>query len=131
MIKRVLIFSLLIGVLVTSGVFQRNAFAGVLVTETDSEIPYEFKGSIEVDEKPELLLNRIVHIFTLGALSRKEVDVVKSQLKSKLAKKAKLYSIDAVINVEYSPDPSDPRFLKAKHVYAKGNMVKYKKAYTY
>ena len=131
MIKRVFIFSLIISVLMSGGVFQQTAFAGILVTETDSEIPYEFKGAIEVDEKPELLLNRIVHIFTLGALSRKEVDVVKKQLKNKLAKKAKLYSPDAVINVEYSPDPSDPRFLKAKHVYAKGNMIKYKKAYTY
>lgn len=131
MLKRIFIFSLVIGVLMSTVALQQTAFARILVTETDSEIPYEFKGAIEVDEKPELLLNRIVHVFTLGALSRKEADVVKNQLNAKLAKKAKLYSPDAVINVEYSPDPSDPRFLKAKHVYAKGNMIKYKKAYTY
>ena len=131
MTKRIFIFSLVIGVLISGAAFQQTAFARMLVTETDSEIPYEFKGAIEVDEKPELLLNRIVHIFTLGALSRKEADVVKSQLNAKLAKKAKLYSPDAIINVEYSPNPSDSRFLKSKKVYAKGNMVKYKRAYTY
>ena len=131
MVKRIFISSLVVGVLMSSAVFQQTAYARILVTQTDSEIPYESKGFIEAEEKPELLLNRIVHIFTLGALSKKEVDVVKSQLNDKLAKKAKLYSVDAIINVEYSPDPSDPRFLKSKKVYAKGNMIKYKKAYTY
>ncbi|MBI4970631.1 MAG: hypothetical protein HZC17_02195 [Candidatus Omnitrophica bacterium] len=107
------------------------ALARIPVMDTDSEIPYEFKGGIEVSSKPELLLNRVVKVATLGFLKPKDVETVKKQLRNKLAKKAKLYSPDAVIKVEYSPSPDDPRFLKSKLVYAKGEMVKYKKAYTY
>lgn len=101
------------------------------VTESDSDIPYESLGAIEVNESPSLLLNHVVKIFTIGLLSQKDVAVVKKQLNKKLAAKAKLYSPDAIVNVVYSPAPNDERFLKSKRVYAKGEMIKYKKAYKY
>lgn len=101
------------------------------VTEANSDIPYEFKGAIEIEDSPNSLVGNTVRLATLGLLGKPRIDSVKKRLNAKLADKAKLYSPDAVVNVVYSPAPDDPRFLTSRKVYAKGDMVQYKKAYNY
>jgi hypothetical protein len=108
-----------------------KGYAGIPVTEADSEIPYEFLGSIEVQSTPGLLLYRALGIATIGFLFRDKVKKVKTNLNQKLVRKARLYSPEAIVNVVYSPDPQDPRFLRENKVYAKGDMIRYKRAYAY
>ncbi len=108
-----------------------QAIAGIPVSETDSEIPYEYLGTIEVDVEPHLFVNKVVRVVSFGQLDKSKVAVIQKQLKKKLAKSAKTYSPDAVIKVEYSPTLEDPRFITSEKVFAKGDMVKYKQTYQY
>ncbi|GEM_PF-3073498 len=124
--KRMLLFAVLAVMCVSS-----QGMAAFPVTEANSDIPYEFKGAIEIQDSPNSLLGNTVRIATLGILGKPRINSVKKRLNAKLAEKAKLYSPDAVVNVVYSPAPEDPRFLTSKKVYAKGDMIAYKRAYNY
>lgn len=129
MIKKIL--SVFAGFVMGVFLINATAFAHIPVTEEGSSIPYESKGAIEVHTSPHSLLKKAEKIATLGLLGRPKVRSIKGELNRLIAEKAKLYGPDAVINVVYSPASDDPRFVKAKEVYAKGEMIKYKRAYNY
>lgn len=120
--------SLLILVLVFTSSF---AFGAIPISESAATIPYDYKGSIEVADSPNSLAGTALYLASFGMLANPTVDSVKKRLEAKMAAKAKLYAPDAVVNVVYSPLADDPRFLTSRKVYAKGDMITYKKAYPY
>ena len=99
--------------------------------EGDKEIPYESLGTLEVNTKATRLNKRSffwtsTEVMTLGfADTPGRGDHYKQILKKKLIEKAKeRYGADAVIKVQYWPDPDSDSFAHGL-IYARGEMVKY------
>lgn len=99
--------------------------------EGDKDIPYESLGTLEVNTKATRLNTRSffwtsTEVMTLGlANTPGRGDHYKEMLKSKLVDKAKQrYGADAVIKVQYWPDPDSDGFAHGL-IYARGEMIKY------
>jgi len=99
------------------------------VMESDSTVPYEYMGSIEVDSSPKCIIGSTMQLLTFGWLGQPKAEYVKKKLDQKLTKRSKTYNPDAIVNTVYSPAVGDPRFVQEEKVYAKGDMIRYKKAY--
>lgn len=101
--------------------------------EGDTAVPYASLGTIEVDITakkltPSSLAWGGVEVATLSlAQTPSSGEQYKASLRKELARRAeKYYGADAVINVEYWPDPSLESFPEGK-IYARGEMIKYEK----
>ncbi len=99
--------------------------------EGDKEIPYKSLGTLEVNTSATRLNTRSffwtsTEVMTLGlAKTPGRGDHYKEMLKSKLVAKAKKnYGADAVIKVQFWPDPDSDSFPHGL-IYARGEMVKY------
>ncbi len=122
----------LAGTMMACFISIQTAFAGgIPVTESGTDLPYVSIGTIEVHDSSQSLIGKTIHILTLGILAKNKQESVKKRLMARIAHDAKLYSPDAVIHVEFSPAPDEPRFLNSDEVFAKGEMIKYKRVFTY
>lgn len=105
----------------------------VKVLESDLETPYDSLGTLEVKMRVSFtsasgLLASAAEVLTFGAantLSRSER--YKQALRAKLSREAHgRYSADAIIHVEYWPDPTSKNFPDG-YLYARGEMVKFRR----
>lgn len=105
----------------------------VKAVEGGTESPYHSLGTIEVKEKayrfnPAAAFWTGVEITTLTfADTPSRGEHYKKFLRKKLEKVAnKRYDADAVINVQYWPDPESSNFPDG-YVYARGEMIQYRR----
>ena len=98
-----------------------------------STAPYDSLGALEIQKRTPLAccwFYSPVKLLTFGILGDEDgtgkTKCYKNVLRSALAKKAMQYHPDAVIHVEYWPDPKGDVYPDG-HAHARGEMIKYKK----
>ena len=103
----------------------------VSAIEGTKEIPYQSLGTLEVKQKaytatPTSAFWTGVEVTTLTlANTPSRSNLYKNSLRTKLARLArKKYGADAVINVQYWPDPESKSFPQG-YLYARGEMIRY------
>lgn len=103
----------------------------VKAIEGTKDLPYESIGTLEVKEKaltatPASAFWTGVEVTTLTfAKTPSRGELYKKSLRSKLAQLARRkYGADAVINVNYWPDPDSKSFPRG-YIYARGEMIRY------
>jgi len=129
-VKKTLGFICLIGIMALGCTRMQSVRAYENVPD---QRPYVSMGTLEVNVPadsipPSKLLWGGIELLSLTyATTPSRGDIYKSALKSKLAKIANArHDADAVINVEFWPDPASEDFPNGK-VYARGEMVRYQR----
>lgn len=93
---------------------------------TDIEEPYTRLGAIEVKLDPWAYYRPDQYLWQLLSLGlyvpKRDPEFVKMQIDSELKRKARKFGADAVIKVEYYPDPQKELF-KTGDLFAKGEMI--------
>jgi len=118
-------------ILIGAVAFGCARYQKIQVIEGDFDRPYKVIGSLEVKEKAEMvpdIYRAGVELLSLGYVRYPDRgDSYKETLNRQLARKARdVYRADAVINVEYWPDPSSKDFPDGM-IYARGEMIKLSK----
>ena len=118
-------------ILIGAVAFGCARYQKIQVIEGDFVHPYKVIGTLEVKEKAEMVPDVYragAELLSLGYLRYPDrADSYKETLNRQLARKAHdLYRADAVIKVEYWPDPSSKDFPDGM-IYARGQMIQLSK----